>query len=289
MLVYSLPKRHIEDITIERVVDNDYRKVRISVLPAEGEKKYTVYNAEGEVVASSTNGEIFIENPRLWECKKAYLYTLRVETAEDEYEERFGIRKVSYDENGVYLNDRKIYFKGFGKHEDFFISGKGNNAAVNVRDFELLKWVGANSIRTSHYPYCEEIMSLADEYGIMVIDEVPAVGMNWFRGGEKNFLPHRLNDETKKLHKELVKALIERDKNHPGVVMLNVANEPASEEEESRPYFKDVIEYTRTLSPLPITIAEVTKIDMVSQVADMVDFIALNRCYGWYESHGDLE
>lgn len=68
-----------------------------------------------------------------------------------------------------------FYFKGFGKHEDSDIRGKGLDEALNVRDCELLKWIGANSFRTSHYPYAEEMMQMADQKGIVVIDEVPAV------------------------------------------------------------------------------------------------------------------
>ena len=54
--------------------------------------------------------------------------------------------------------------KGFGKHEDSDIRGKGLDDVLNVRDFELLKWIGANSFRTSHYPYSEEIMQMADRH-----------------------------------------------------------------------------------------------------------------------------
>ncbi len=288
VLVYSLPQKHIEDIIIETVVDGDYRKIKATVLPVEGEKKYTVIDGEGKVVATSNNGEIFIENPCLWGCKKPYLYTLCVETGCDKYEERFGIRKVTYDQTGLYLNEEKVYFKGFGKHEDFFISGKGNNTAVNIRDFELLKWIGANSIRTSHYPYCEEIMNLADEYGIMVIDEVPAVGMKSFPDGD-NFTAERLNGETQKLHKQMLTKLVERDKNHPCVVMLSVANEAATFEPASREYFADVILHARSLTSLPITIIEDTTFKLHSYVADLVDFIGLNRYYAWYDEHGCLD
>ena len=55
--------------------------------------------------------------------------------------------------------------------------------ALNVRDAELLKWMGANSFRTSHYPYSEEMMQLADRQGFVIIDEVPAVGMNHVHAG----------------------------------------------------------------------------------------------------------
>ena len=92
------------------------------------------------------------------------------------------------------MNDKPVYFKGFGMHEDFYVIGKGNNTAVSIRDFELLKWMNANSFRTSHYPYSEEMMNLADEYGFLVINEVPAVGMHWW--DDYNFAPDKVNAET---------------------------------------------------------------------------------------------
>ena len=63
-------------------------------------------------------------------------------------------------------------------HEDHLVRGKGQDNVSMVHDFELLKWVGANSLRTSHYPYSEEFMDYADAHGIVVIDETAAVGMN---------------------------------------------------------------------------------------------------------------
>jgi beta-glucuronidase len=170
-------------------------------------------------------------------------------------------------------------------HDDFFVLGKANNTAVNIRNFELLKWSGANSIRTSHYPYSEEVMSLADEYGIMVIDEVPAVGMNWWK---VNFSDDTINGETQALHKELVRQLVARDKNHPCVIMLSVANEAGTHEDASRDYFKGVIDCAREISDLPVTIVEFTKFDDGCKVGDLVDVICLNRYYGWYSDHGDL-
>ena len=177
VLIYSVPKDGIDDVVIKTVVGGDYKKIKIETETKGEVVRYTIFDGETVVVKSAT-GDITIENPVLWSCKNPHLYTLLVETQNDCYKQRFGIRKVSYDENGLYLNDKPVYLKGFGMHEDFFISGKGINTAVNVRNFELLKWINANSIRTSHYPYAEEVYDLADEYGILVIDEVPAVGVN---------------------------------------------------------------------------------------------------------------
>ena len=84
-----------------------------------------------------------------------------------------------------------------------------------------LKWVGANSYRTSHYPYSDEAMALADKEGFLIIDEIPAVGL-LFDDGDKAV-------ETRlAICKQQVSELIARDKNHPSVIMWSVANEPSS-------------------------------------------------------------
>ena len=80
----------------------------------------------------------------------------------DHYTLPFGVRTIEVTEKEFKINGKRFYFKGFGKHEDSDIRGKGLDQVLNVRDAELLKWMGANSFRTSHYPYSEEMMQLAD-------------------------------------------------------------------------------------------------------------------------------
>lgn len=286
VLIYSLPKKYIEDIMIKTVVDGDYRKVSVAVKTDCEQIKYFVLDRERKVVAESNCGNIEIQEPKLWSTKNPYLYTLLVETECDKYEEKFGIRKINVTENAFLLNDEPVYFKGFGMHEDFLIMGKGKNTPLNIRNFELLKWINANSFRTSHYPYSEEIMDLADEYGILVIDEVPGVGMNFWKGG--SFTSDHINEKSKQLHKELIKQLVERDKNHPCVVALSLANEPACHEESGKEYFEDVFAYARTLSDLPLTFAESMPYPQ-DLCCHLCDFIMLNRYYAWYDFHGDLD
>ena len=76
------------------------------------------------------------------------------------------------------INGEPFYFTGFGKHEDIPVRGKGHDDACLVHDFALMEWIGANSFRTSHYPYAEEVLEYADRHGIVVIDETAAVGLN---------------------------------------------------------------------------------------------------------------
>lgn len=106
----------------------------------------------------------------------------------DEYMLDVGIRTIEIKDKELRLNGKPIYLKGFGRHEDFYISGRGENLPVMKRDFKLMKWINANSFRTSHYPYSEEEYMLADREGFLIIDELPAVGffpslMNAFDAG----------------------------------------------------------------------------------------------------------
>ena len=284
VLVYTRPKCCIEDVVIQTVVDGNYHRVLAKVTTSCRELRLTVLDREGREVSSSKGEELWIEEPMLWSPAAPNLYTLVVETECDRYVERFGIRRVEVKGDQFLLNGEPVYFKGFGMHEDFFLLGKGNSSAVNIRNFELLKWINANSIRTSHYPYSEEILSLADEYGILVIDEVPAVGMNWW---EDNYGESGINANTLALHRELIRRLHERDKNHPSVVMVSVANEAATNEAPAEAYFKNVMDYAREVWSLPVTLVEFYQAEetLASQFADV---ICINRYYGWYYDHGDL-
>jgi beta-glucuronidase len=120
------------------------------------------------------------------------------------------------------LNGKPVFLTGFGKHEDFPIHGKGLDLPVLVRDFELLRWIGANKFRTSHYPYSEEAMRLAEEYGFLVIAETPGVSLVFMDP------PEILETRYRQLKNALTE-LVHRDKNHSCVILWSLANEPIPE------------------------------------------------------------
>ncbi len=130
-----------------------------------------------------------------------------------------GIREIKVAGEKLLLNGKPVFLRGFGKHEDTGLFGRALNVPSIIRDFELLKWLGANSFRTSHYPYSDEAMQLADQYGFLVIDETPAVSPVFMDG------PEIQQARTQQLKLDIVE-LVERDKNHPCVIMWSVANEP---------------------------------------------------------------
>ena len=79
-----------------------------------------------------------------------------------------GIRSIRWTNTSFLINERPVYFRGFGRHEDSALRGRGLDLVTVARDYELLKWVGANSYRTSHYPYSEEVLDAADRYILKV-------------------------------------------------------------------------------------------------------------------------
>ncbi|MGM9951574.1 MAG: beta-glucuronidase, partial [Lysinibacillus sp.] len=309
--IYSTPHDYVEDIVIVPNVDLDSKKadvqVSVKTVGAFDEVRVTILDEAGQTVAQGSGTEInvAVENVQLWQPLNAYLYTAKVEGLKngevvDVYEEPFGIRKVEVKNGKFLINGEPFYFKGFGKHEDTYVNGRGLNEAYNVLDINLMKEMGANSFRTSHYPYSEEMMRLCDREGIVVIDETPAVGLFLMFNFDVSALEKggAMNDETWKImntseaHKQVIRELIDRDKNHACVVMWSIANEAATYSDGSYEYFEPLFTLARELDPQkrPLTnVSIMMSMPHTDKCADLYDVIALNRYYGWYIQLGDLK
>ena len=302
-----LPKARIEDIVVTYDVHENDATVRVTVEHTAngGTSKVTLLDENGEVVAKGEAGaELEIVNVRRWEVLDAYLYTAKVELFAgeelvDEYEELFGVRTVRVENGQFLVNDKPIYFKGFGKHEDSYVNGRGFNEAVNLMDLNLMKNMGANSYRTAHYPYSEEMMRLSDRMGFLVIDEVPAVGLfanftaalSMNRGGTKPIKTWEFY-QTMENHKLALKELVARDKNHACVVLWSVANEPDGAGEGADKYFEPLVKYVKELDPQkrPTTVVNIMMATPEQDlISPLIDVLCLNRYYGWYLNHGDIE
>ena len=302
-----LPKARIEDIVVTYDVHENDATVRVTVEHTAngGTSKVTLLDENGEVVAKGEAGaELEIVNVRRWEVLDAYLYTAKVELFAgeelvDEYEELFGVRTVRVENGQFLVNDKPIYFKGFGKHEDSYVNGRGFNEAVNLMDLNLMKNMGANSYRTAHYPYSEEMMRLSDRMGFLVIDEVPAVGLfsnftaalSMNSGGTKPIKTWEFY-QTMENHKLALKELVARDKNHACVVLWSVANEPDGAGEGADKYFEPLVKYVKELDPQkrPTTVVNIMMATPEQDlISPLIDVLCLNRYYGWYLNHGDIE
>ena len=284
VVLYATAPEYLDRILVDSVITADRADVRVRVCAHGGERVRVTIVETGHSVETAAAGDtelrVAVPQPRLWDIGKPELYHARVELLRggsivDLYTQRFGIRSIAVSGERILLNGRPVYFKGFGKHEDFYLTGRGHNDAVNVRDFELLRWVGANSIRTTHYPHGEEVLDLADRLGVLVISESPAV----------TIVPDKATDRTLATHCAAQQEYMLRDYNHPSVVMWCVANEPISHQAKARPYFQAVVAAARAVDPhRPLML--VTCFADRDVCLDLVDVIGINCYPGWYWGGG---
>ena len=306
----SRPSVHLDDITVTTEVQDttgvvNYAVVLAGGIPDQVTVRTTLLDASGEAVgrAEGATGRIVVPQARLWGVRDAYLYTLHVELVDgddvvDDYRQRLGIRTFVVEGGRLLLNGKPVYLTGFGMHEDHPIVGKQHNDTMMLRDFELLNWIGANSMRTSHYPYSSDIMDYCDEQGILVIDEVPAVGQNFGVAGgifgsgavKPTFSPETIGEPAQRLHAQMIRELVNRDKNHPCVIIWSIANEPESGTESAENYFRPLFEVARQADPTrPVGFVNVMLNPHGNcRLHPYCDVIMLNRYYGWYVNTGDL-
>lgn len=299
VFLYTTPRTYIDDILLTTAVDGTSGIINYTITTGTTRMgphrledtgcSLKVLNQEKKYITSAIGcqGTIMLSNATLWwpylmSDNPGYQYTLMVAVSstdgdQDFYPQKVGIRSIGWNATSLTINGVPMYLRGCGKHEDADIRGKGLDYALVVKDFSLLKWLGANSFRTSHYPYAEEIMDMADQEGIMVVDECPAVGLSGF------------GEELMNKHITVMKELVRRDKNRPSVIMWSVGNEPKSNQIAAGPYFSNVTTATRASDATrPVTC--VLSYDKNSEyAASSLDVILVNRYYSWYSDTGHLE
>ena len=289
--LYTTPENYISDLSLVTGLDGEDGILTYQVeAVGSGTVRLQVLDQTGAVSAEAegASGSVRIPGAQFWEPGHPYLYRARVCYGNDVYEQHFGIRTVEVRGTQFLLNGKPFYFKGFGKHEDSYFRGRGMDECVNVKDVSLIHWLNANSFRTSHYPYAEEMYDLCDREGILIIDEVPAVGINC--GGAQN--PYEVMS-IHTHHRDVIREMIARDKNHPCVVMWSIANEPDTEHfpQAAYDYFKPLYELAHTCDPQnrPVTLVCCQNDYTRDIITRAMDVCCLNRYYGWYNLSGDLD
>ena len=303
VLLFSVPATHIDDVTVRTTLEGKDGRVDVRVqatggYAGRGRARLGAIEAPLRFQNGVAEASLRVPDVRPWGPRDPHLYPLSLtlddgRRATDSYTLDVGVRTFEVRGDRLLLNGQEITLTGFGKHEDFPINGRGLNVPLLVRDHELLRWVGANSYRTSHYPYSEEAMDLADRLGVLVIDEIPAVSLNFL---EKPDLVAKWLAQCQLALDELVA----RDKNHASVVMWCVANEPmagspaspappppAAVEAGTR-FFQTLYDHVRARdASRPVTVVGVGN-GPVEWLAPF-DVTCINRYYGWYALGGRLD
>lgn len=164
-----------------------------------------------------------VPHPQLWSCETPNLYTAEVTLvldgkAIDYQKERFGIRTIEFsNEFGLKLNGKKVFLQGIANHHDVGAIGAAAYETAIERMMDRIKEYGFNHIRTSHNPYSEAFLELADEKGILIVNEL------YDKWGTKTAWAGR-KPWTELWYQNIIE-WVKRDRNHPSVIMWSLGNE----------------------------------------------------------------
>lgn len=311
VLLYTVPKKSsLTDVTIQTALDGTVT-ARIEKTGTAKGGSISLKGQDGKTVSKQfafsgnvATVKVQIPEVQLWSPEHPYLYETTVELKDggksvDAYRCQTGVRTIAVKGNQLLLNDQPIKLRGFGKHEGFPIFGRAFAQPVAVKDFELMRWTGANSFRTSHYPYDESVYDMADRLGFLIIDEMPSVGL-FFYDEQENI------DRRRTVCDQYLQEMIARDKNHPSVIIWSVANEPSyqgmgganydgkeqkgddRENEQAINCLGGLVKQAKQLDPTRLA----TFVGVSGGPASWLgvgDIVCINRYYGWYTNPGDMK
>jgi len=166
---------------------------------------------------------IDVANPMLWACETPHLYQAEITlslngTIVDKVTERFGIRTIEFTQaSGFLLNGKKVFLKGISNHQDLGALGVAAYEAAIARQMDVLKSYGFNHIRTSHNPYSPSFLRLADEKGLLIVDEL------YDKWSNDKYWGGRTPWSEQVFHN--LPEWIKRDRNHPSVILWSLGNE----------------------------------------------------------------
>lgn len=178
---------------------------------------------DGDTVIAAGSGadcEITVPGAKLWSDEAPNLYTARVTCGGDVVEEKFGIRKIEWSNKGLFINGKETLLRGGCVHHDSGILGAATYDESEWRRVRILKEAGFNAIRAAHNPCSRAMLEACDHYGMYVMDETFDM---WYNRKTKN--DYGLDFEEN--WADDTAAMVNRDYNHPSVILYSIGNEVA--------------------------------------------------------------
>lgn len=226
--------------------------------------------------------ELSIKNPRLWDgVHDPYLYSVTVQlkkgnTVLDEVTEPLGVRTIELKAgDGVYLNGKKYPMYGVTRHQDWWKKGSALTEADHQHDMDLIKEIGATTIRLAHYQQSKTMYSIADSMGFLIWAEIPFV--NKVTGLEADNA------------KQQVREMIKQNYNHPSIYTWGLHNEVYSKTKDGfvPTLTKELHDIAKTLDPNRPTVAVSGYGEIDKPFNLTTDIQGINRYFGWY--YGEIE
>ena len=269
-------------LMITPVVDDLNGKVNVKTWNnCEGDVSVSLLDADGCVVASGngTDCDITIENVHLWNgLDDPYLYSCKAVLSVDgnnvdEISAKFGVRSFRVDpKEGFFLNGKSYPLRGVCRHQDWKGIGNAITTEHHDTDMELIREVGANTIRLAHYQHDQYFYDLCDKYGMIVWAEIPYISEHMPNGRENTI--------------SQMKELIIQNYNHPSIITWGLSNEITISTKDN----KDMLDNHRVLNDLchemdatrPTSLACYAVCGPFNKVAHLSDLVSWNLYLGWY-------
>lgn len=244
--LYTTPKVHIEDFFVKTKLNATYDKGQVIVdfqvnqrsgcqiegVLVDGNKQEVVRRS-CEVNNQGAQLVLDVEKPNLWSAEKPYLYELQLELRVDgEVTEAIcqpvGIREFKLVDRVMKINGKRIVFRGVNRHEFSVDRGRSITREDMEWDVKFLKAHNFNAVRTSHYPNDSYFYELCDKYGLYVIDEANLETHGTWQILGKAQPTYVLPDNKPEFLENIIDraaSMLERDKNHPSIIIWSCGNE----------------------------------------------------------------
>ena len=282
----AVPKEHFEllkdgtpGIKVTPCVDLENKKATVTVETWHNADSVSI-TVNNETKTVENKAEFVIENVHLWDgLDDPYLYTAEaVLPSGDKVSTKFGCRVFACDpQKGFFLNGRSYPLRGVSRHQDRRGAGNALTIEEHRADMEIIRELGANTLRLAHYQHAQEFYDLCDEYGIVVWAEIPYITMHMANGRENTLSQMR--------------ELVTQCYNHPSIAVWGLSNEITAASAVN----EDLLENHRLLNDLChrmdptrlTTMANVFMLETDSPILDIPDINSYNLYFGWYL--GELE
>ncbi|MCZ8517318.1 beta-glucuronidase [Paenibacillus filicis] len=290
----ELPDVYIDSLKIDYELTDDQADISLEV-----QVKSLSRNDSEIVVNASTEGLVFpastvqlsagqsaqltlrgsLAHIRKWDVGHPELYTFTVQAGEDDLIDRTGFRTVEVDNGQIMLNGKKLYLQGVNRHEEHPEWGFAFPPKLMLKDLAILKDMGCNIVRGSHYPQSQFWIDLLDEHGMLLWSEIPMWGC--FMSTETLASPLFAERGVRMLEE-----MITRDYHHPSIIFWGAHNEIDTRTVEALELTKKFVGCIRSLDDSRL-VTYATMHPEEDIVLSYFDVIGINKYYGWYQGNVD--
>lgn len=275
-----LPGVYIRDFKAALVPDGSFRRIQVKAelsqsVSASARVMIPELGVNQEIQVQDGACEVVIEvQPELWSPEHPKLYDVTLSCLADRVSDKVGFREIRVERGEIYLNGAPIFLKGISCHEESVQNGKALTDEERLENLMLAKELGCNFMRIAYYPHSERMAKLADEYGILLWEEIPVY---WAVKFER--------EKTYEDARNQLLELITRDWNRASVIIWSVGNENADTDE--RLSFMSRLadcaheaDNTRLVSAACLVDSE--RNEIADRLIEYLDIIGINEYCGWY-------